>query len=323
MPLKNIKQNIVSSLPSTLVEKIKSFTLPGFDKQPLYSVGKFFVQSLNKGALTVRASSIAYNLFLAIFPALIFFFSLIAYIPIDNLPQELLRILQDVMPTNAYLSIRSTILDTVMNKRTGLLSFGFITALYFSTNGINALIAAFNASQFVTESRNWLQCRGISLILLFLLSVLLTLAIGLLVFSQKAFGYLISHEIIKENIIYYLIVFGKWLIVILAFFFAISLLYYLAPARKSKFRFISAGSSLATILCMVISLGFSYYVNHFGQYNKIYGSIGTLIVLLIWLYFNALVLLIGYELNWSIRNSKHSNHFLLADNSIDNDNLKQ
>ncbi len=300
-----IINKIIKRLPLTLIEKIKCFTLPGFDEQPLYEVGKFFIQGLNKGALTVRASSIAYNLFLAIFPALIFFFSLIAYIPIDNLPQELLKVLQDIMPTNAYLSIRSAIIDIIIHKRTGLLSFGFITALYFATNGINSLIAAFNASQFVTESRNWLQQRGISIILVILLSLLLTLAIGLIIFSQKTFAYLISHEIIKQNITYYLIMAGKWLIVILSFFCAISLLYYLAPARKSKFRFISAGSSLATILSLLISVGFSFYVNNFGNYNKIYGSIGTLIVILIWLYFNALVLIIGYELNWSIRNASN------------------
>ncbi len=300
-----ISNKIKSLVPLTLIEKIKSFTLPGFDKQPLYEVGKFFISSVNKGALTVRASSIAYNLFLAIFPALIFFFSLIAYIPIDNLPQELLKVLKDIMPTNAYLSIRSTIIDTIIHKRTGLLSFGFIAALYFATNGINSLIAAFNASQSVTERRNILQQRGISILLVILLSVLLAIAIGLLMFSQKTFSYLISHEIIKQNIVYYLIITGKWLIIILSFFCAISLLYFLAPTRKSKFRFISAGSSLATILSLIISVGFSFYVNNFGNYNKIYGSIGTLIVILVWLYFNALVLIIGYELNWSIKNARN------------------
>jgi len=313
MKLRNIRESIIRKLSSTYIEKVKHFTFPGFDKQPLYSVGIFFIQSLNKGSLTVRASSIAFNLFLAIFPALIFFFSLIAYIPINNLPQELMHILHDIMPTNAYLSIRGTILDTILYKRIGLLSFGFVTSLYFSSNGINSLIAAFNASQFVTESRNWIQRRSISILLVIILSLLLTLSIGLLVFSNKAIEFLLANEILQVNITYYLILFGKWLVVILSFFFDISFLYYLAPARKSKFRFISAGSSLATILSLLISLGFSYYVNNFGQYNKIYGSIGTLIVILIWLYFNALVLLIGYELNWSIRNAKKSNHSLLSD----------
>ncbi len=306
MNLKELRSNIKNRIPASIIEKIKQFTLPGFDRQPLYSVSKFFIKSLNNGALAVRASSIAFNLFLAIFPALIFFFSMIAYIPIENFPQELMKILHDMMPTNAYLSIRSTILDTIMYKRTGLLSFGFVMALYFSTNGINALISAFNASQFVSDKRNLLQRRGISVILVIILSLLVTIAIGILVFSHKALGYLVENEILKVNLTYYLIIIGKWMVVLLSFFFSISFLYYLAPARKSKFRFISAGSTLATILSIVISLGFSFYVNNFGQYNKLYGSIGTLMVLLLWLYFNALVLLIGYELNWSIKNSKTS-----------------
>lgn len=306
MPLNKIKSKITERLPLPLVEKIKNFTLPGFDGQPLYSVSKFFLTSLSNSALTVRASSIAYNLFLAIFPAMIFFFSMIAYLPIENFHEQLMQLLQDMMPQSAFQSIQSTIFDTITNKRTGMLSFGFIAALYFSTNGINALISAFNASQFVTDKRNWLQIRFISFVLVIILSLLITLAISMLTFSNKAMGYLVENEILKVDLTYYLILIGKWLIVLLSFFFAISFLYFLAPARKSKFRFISAGSTLATILSVIMSLGFSFYVNHFGQYNKIYGSIGTLIVLLLWLYFNALVLLIGYELNWSIRNTKFS-----------------
>jgi len=302
-----MKQNfvlkLINKIPDTVLNKIKTFTIPGFNNQPLFVVMKFFIYNLNNGALTVRASSVAYNLFLAIFPALIFFFSLIAYLPIDNLPTELLKILKDIMPENAYLSIRSTIIDTIIHKRTGLLSIGFIAALYFATNGINSLISAFNASQSVTERRNLLQRRGISVILVFLLSILLTLAIGLIISSQKVIEYMLENNIMQQNLVYYLIISGKWIIVILSFFCAISLLYFLAPARKSKFSFISAGSSLATILSLLISLGFSYYVNNFGNYNKIYGSIGTLIVILLWLYFNALVLIIGYELNWSIKNT--------------------
>lgn len=318
MNLKKIYFRILNKVPHAIIEQIKQFTLPGFDRQPLFSVSKFFIKSLSNGALTVRASSIAFNLFLAIFPALIFFFSMIAYIPIDNFHEELMKLLKDMMPTNVFESIQSTILDTIKHKRTGLLSIGFIMALYFSTNGINALISAFNASQFISEKRNWIQMRGVSLLLVIILSLLITLAIGVLVFSNKGLDYLVENEILKKNLTYYLILIAKWIIVLLSFFLSISFLYFLAPARKSKFRFISAGSSLATILSIMISLGFSYYVNNFGQYNKIYGSIGTLIVLMLWLYFNSLVLLIGYELNWSIKNSKTSEQHKLTANNSDN-----
>lgn len=300
----NVRLKLRNSLPERHINKIKQFTLPGFGGIPVYSVGGFFVRSLNNSALAIRASSVAFNFFLAIFPALIFFLSLIAYIRIENFHHELMKLLHDMMPTNAYLSVRGTILDIIRHKRTGLISFGFIAALYFSTNGINALISAFNASQFVSDKRNWLQKRGISVMLVVILALLMTVSIALMVFSKKALGYIVESGILEKDFTYYLIVAGKWITIVLSFFLSISFLYYFAPAHRTKFRFFSAGSTLATILCILISLAFSYYVNNFGQYNKLYGSIGTLMVILLWLYFNSLVLLIGYELNWSIRNAK-------------------
>jgi len=283
---------------------IKTFSLPGFDNQPIYEVFKFLIKSLNKSALTVRASSIAYNMFLALFPALIFFFSALAYIPISGFTHELLKLLKEIMPINAYLTIRSTIIDIVQHKRAGLLSFGFVSTLYFATNGMNALIAAFNATELTFDNRNWLQRRLVAFILLIIFSLLIFIAISIIIFSNSFFEFLIEKRFIEEGLLLFFLKLAKWFIVLVSFFFAISFLYYFAPARKAKFRLISAGSSLATILILLVSIGFSYYVNNFGQYNKLYGSLGTLIVLMLWIYFNSLALLIGYELNWTIRNLK-------------------
>ena len=290
------------------IDRTRKFTMrvtfPGFDKVPLYDVGMFFIKGLSKGSLTVRASSIAFNFFLALFPTLIFFFTLIPYIPINNFQNELLSLLKDVLPENAYTSFQSTIEDIILEKRGGLLSIGFITAFYFSTNGINSLMNAFNATVHTFDSRKWISQRLISFLLILIISVLVTVAIVLIVFSQQFFRYLLEQDIIKSDLFYYTITSGKWITVVLLFFFVISFLYYYAPLKKTSWRFFSAGSSLATFMSILISLGFSYYVNNFGQYNKLYGSIGTLIVIMLWLYFNSLTLLIGFELNASI-NSAH------------------
>lgn len=288
-----------------LIVVFKNLTLPGFDNQPIWEVLKFLIKSLNKSALTVRASSIAYNMFLALFPALIFFFSALAYLPISGFTHELLKLLKEVMPTNAYLTVRGTIIDIIQYKRAGLLSFGFISTLYFATNGMNALIAAFNATELTYDNRNWFQRRLVAFGLLIIFSTLIIVAISLLIFSRTAIDFLIENQIIQKGLLLFLLNLGKWIIVLSSFFFSISFLYYFAPSRKSKFRLFSAGSTLATILVLLISLGFSYYVNNFGQYNKLYGSLGTLIVLMLWIYFNSLALLIGYELNWSIRHTKN------------------
>lgn len=291
------------------IEKVlDKVVIPGFDGIPLYRVIVFFLQNIKQGSLTVRASSIAFNIFLAIFPSLIFFLSMIAYIPIDNFHEELLRLLKGIMPEYAYQTIQATIVDTISNKRTGLLSLGFIMTLYFSANGVNSMISAFNASQLAKETRSWLQKRITSLIIVVTESVLLTVALGMIVFSQKFFKYMLEMGWIEKDITFYLIVFGKWVISIALLFFAISFLYFFAPVRKKRFRLISAGSTLATGLLILTSLGFSYYVSNFANYNKIYGSLGTLIVLLLWFYFSSLVLLIGYELNLSIKQYDREAH---------------
>lgn len=283
--------------------RLRKVTLPGFDKVPIYDVALFFGNSMYNGAVSVRASSVAFSFFLALFPAIIFIFTLIPYIPIDNFQIELLKLLQNIMPENAYKSIQSTVEDIAMHKRGSLLSFGFIAALIFSTNGIAAMISAFNATALTFESRTWIWQRIISVFLVLILTLLITISIGLLVSSQKLFNLLIEHDWIEKNIVFYLLQIGQWIIVFSLFFFAISFLYYLAPSKKTKWRFISAGATLATILMVVTSIGFSYYINNFGQYNKLYGSLGTLIVVLLWLYFNSFVLIIGFELNASIANA--------------------
>jgi membrane protein len=300
-----MKENRILGFIKNKVEKLiswaKNITFWGFDGIPLYNVAIFFFKGIQKGALTTRASSIAFNFFLAVFPAIIFFFTLIPYIPIDNFQQELMNILKDVLPNNAYLSVKETIEDIIIHKRGGLLSFGAIAALYFSTNGINSMIGAFNATYHSIENRKWYMQRLVSLFLVLILFLLLTVAITLIVFSHTVLSYFVQIGLLELDATYYFLMGGKWVIVLALFFFVISFIYYLAPSGKTKWRFISAGSSFATVLSIIISVGFSFFVNNFGQYNKLYGSIGTLIVILIWLYFNALILLIGFELNASIK----------------------
>ncbi|MCK4664536.1 MAG: YihY/virulence factor BrkB family protein [Bacteroidales bacterium] len=281
----------------------RKITLPGFDKTPLYDVSRFFWNGIVNGAISTRASAIAFSFFLAIFPAVIFFFTLIPYIPISNFQVELLKMLENIIPYNAYISVQNTLEDIATNKRGSLLSIGFIAALFFSTNGIAAMITAFNATVHTFESRTWIAQRLISVLLVIILTILLTIAVSLIIFSQMVLNYLVILDVLENNITYYLLLFGQWIIIIALFFFTISFLYYLAPTKKSEWRFISAGSTLATLLIIITSIGFSFYINHFGRYNKLYGSIGTLIVVLLWLYFNAFVLLIGFELNASISNA--------------------
>jgi membrane protein len=299
--LGKIKNN---KLISSTIGWSKKIVLPGFDGLPLYDVVAFFIQGINKSSLTTRASALAFNFFLAIFPALIFLFTLIPYIPIENFQYQLLHLMEDVLPYSAFESIKQTIEDLVTRQRGGLLSFGFVMAMYFATNGFNSMITAFNASYHVEESRPMLMQFMVSLGLVLIVTLLLMIAIALIIFSGITLDYLVELGVLKDNFQVFLLQIGKWFVVLSLLFFTFSFMYYIGPSKKSKFRFISAGSTLATFLSIITSLGFAYYVNHFGQYNKLYGSIGTIIVILLWMQFNAFILLIGFELNASIKNAK-------------------
>jgi membrane protein len=283
-----------------ITKKIKPI---GFSGLSIYDVAIFFWKGLMEGAITTRASSLAFNFFLAFFPSIIVFFTLIPYIPIVGLQETLMELLSVVLPPSTNEVTFNTLDDIINNPRGGLLSIGFILALYFSTNGINSLIEAFNASYHIRENRPIIQQRLLSIGLTLLLSFMLIIAIGLIIFGKLTLSYLTDFDIISNSAAD-LILFGKWLAIFLMLFFGISTLFHLGPSIKSRWKLFTPGSILATLGIIITSIGFNYYINHFAQYNKVYGSIGTLMIILIWMYFNSIILLTGFELNASISNAK-------------------
>ena len=285
-------------------EKIRRLVLPGFDGVPIGDVIRFVIKGFRKGMLVTRASSIAFNLLMALLPASIFIFTLIPFVPIPNFQKELIDLFENMLPVNAFNFLETTIVDTVTNKSGALLLVMFLATVIFSTNGIHAIIHAFVVSAHNFKTRSWIHQRKISIILLLIVVMMIALASFLVIFGKSVVNYLVELDILERSLVISIIVIIKWILVVLLLFMAISFLYYLAPAKRTDFRFISPGSMLATILFIVTSLGFSFYVNHFGQYNKLYGWIGTLMVILIWLYLNAIALLIGFELNVSIKEAR-------------------
>lgn len=302
----SIKKKLIRTT-NLIVEKSKQVSFPGFQKMSIYDVGVFFTKSLRGGFITTRAASIAFHLFLAIFPAIIFLFTLIPYFPVDNMEQEVFDVLSDVMPNYAFLTFKETIADLLTTQRGGLLSISVLTTLYFSMNGINNLIVTFNNSALITKKRTWWKQRLLSLALTIILSIFITIGTILIIGSRSAVNYLLEQGIIRENWVLYLLFAGKWILVILLFYFSISLLYFVAPTERKKWQFFSVGSSVATLFSILFSVGFSSYVSHFGKYNKFYGSLGAIIVLLLWIYFLAIVLLIGFELNSSVQSAALKN----------------
>jgi membrane protein len=289
-----------------LTDWAKTVYIPGFRPLPLYTVVVFFIMEIQKTSLANRAAALAYNFMLALFPAIIFLFTLIAYIPIKGFQKDLLELFAMIMPTNAYGAFHDTIFDIIARQNGKLLSVGFLTALYFATNGVSNLMQAFNKSSLILETRTWLKRRLIALILTVVISVALLVAITIMIAGQYVINFIKTKFDSDAQFWFWLIAFSRWFVILVIFFISICILYRYGPSNKRKWKFINPGSILATSLAILTSIGFTYYTNNFSSYNTVYGAIGTLIVVMIYMYLNSMILLIGFELNASVDLSKRT-----------------
>jgi len=284
---------------------LKNLVLPGFKGNAIGVIGKSLYYGFRKSSLTLRASSIAYNFFLALFPMIIFIFTIIPYIPLHNLPNLLMDNLKTFFPEHVFKTVQSTIEDIVRRPRGGLLSFGFLMTMYFSSNGINSIIVGFNNSAHTQETRSWFKQRVVCLFLVLIMTLLIILSISLISLNASVLHFLMKNGFIKSNFSFYFILIGKWVIFIALIYFWNSFIYFLGPAKSEQYKFFSPGSTLSTLLVLITTTGFNFYINNFSKYNALYGSIGTIIIVLIWIYLNAMVILIGYELNAAIHDANH------------------
>lgn len=305
---KNKKKNtIYQSLRKTRIfftRLAKKIILPGFERISIYEVGSFFFKGIRKSSLISRANALSFTFLLALFPSIIFFFTLIPYIPVDNMKETVMETMAELMPHNVVITLQNTIQDLVNHQRSGLLSLGFFLAIYFSSNGVMGIMKAFNRSSHALETRSKLQLILISLVLVFVITLIIILTMSSLILSSVAIKYFSTQGYLRTDITCYLILIGRWIIIMAMIFSVISMIYYLAPTIKGQFKFISAGSTLATALSLVFIMVFNYYIENFSQYNRLYGSLGTIIILMLWVNMNAIVLLIGFELNASIYDAK-------------------
>jgi len=258
------------------------------------------VNSLFDADLIVKASSLAFNFFLALFPAIIFVFTLIPYIPIDNFQADLLIQIKRLLPTNAYEVLISTIDDIVNNQNLSLLSIGFLFALYFSSNAFNMMMTTFDKYTADHQRRSWYSARARSIGLTVLVAVIILTSVSIITYVNISISWLKKKELVTETLNYWLLQIFQYGSLAFLIYFVYSSLYYYGSSKVAKWRFFSVGSTLATILSLVASAGFTFYVNSFDSYNRLYGSIGTILVLMLFIYFNCIMLLIGFELNSSI-----------------------
>ena len=303
----NLEKLLLNSRPVKLIEAwSKRITLPGFDKVPLYDVVKFFIYQINKVGLSERAAAIAFNLLMAVPAALIFLFTLLPYIPVSQkITRELLILVEDFAPNEStFHLIRNFLIDFLNTPRSGLLSIGFILAIYYSSNATIGLMRSFNRSLINVQKTSFFQERwqAIKYTIVFLLLMMITLA--LLVTQGQLFQFLMNYWNIENPFLKWIISSVRWVLIIFIALLSVGLVYKYVPAIPKRWKIASPGAILTTFLIGIFFFGFSFWVTNFSSYNKIYGSIGTILILMLLIYSIAQILLIGYELNVSIHSLK-------------------
>lgn len=284
-----------------ILGKSKHWYLPGFEGVPLYDVLKFFYKQIKTVGLTERASAIAYNFIMAIPPSFLFLFTLIPNLPFiskRSLKIQLHALVTDIVPAQGYNNNIIKFIDSFIDgNKIGLISFGLILALFFASSAMMGLMRSFNKNYIGFEKRKGLHTRWVAIRLTTLIFGLVLGCLILLITQGavlKWFG--VKSDFWKDFIFYV-----RWIVIVALVFYSIAFIYKYAPAVEKRWKLSSPGTILATFLSLLATLGFSTFVNNFGRYNALYGSIGTIIMLMALVYINSLVLLIGFELNVSIK----------------------
>ena len=286
-----------------VVQKSRKWTLPGFQHMPLYDVMGFFVQSFGKGVIFQRAAALTYRIFVALIPMIIALFSAIAFFG-EDVQQGLLTLLQSIIPNYAWPAVDEVITGVVTVQNGTLSTLMLLFGIYFAILCCNGLLAAFNTSYYNEQQRGIINQLSLSFLIMLIAFFTILLVVGLLIFSSVLLNF-IHEKIGVLNSGYFYLVHGvKWVLVFAALYFFVSILYYLAPVKKDNYRFFSIGSSVCTILMVLILGALNFYFSHFSNYNLIYGSLGALFAILLWLNWSSLALLLGYDLNVSIAKAK-------------------
>ena len=266
----------------------------------VYDVLDVLIHEMKLDSVTKRSSYMAYNFTLSIFPAIIFLFTLIPYIPIQDFNQNIIDFLRDFMPPEMFSATEGTINDIVNKPRGGLLSVGFLFALVLSSNGIMSLLDTFDKKYKTFRQRSYFRRRLMATALTVVLALILFFSIAAIFFGTYILDALVYYDIVTETSTYGLIQVLKYITVVFLFLLANCLIYYYVPAIQDKWPFVSAGAVVSTILIFLVSWLFSLYISSFDTYNHLYGSIGALVGLMIWLDFVSMILILGFEINISI-----------------------
>ncbi len=295
---KDIEEKEVDKLPivNKLVYFLKRVPLGKGRVFSLYDLLQLYTIGIIRGALTYRASAISYSFFVAIFPFLLVVLNLIPYIPIADFQDDFWVFIDNLLPPGTHDFFKDIFLDIASKKRAGLLSTVFVLSIFLTTNGINAVFGGFDTSYHVHNTRGVVKqyfiSMGVAMLLVFLILFSVILWLSFEYISRMGF-----FETLEAN--RYLFLLAKKIFFIFVTYLSISILFHFGSAERG-IRFFSAGSLLTLVLFILTTYGFGIYIENFAQYNQLYGSIGALLIFLLYIWLNSTILLLGFELNASL-----------------------
>jgi membrane protein len=281
------------------VGTFQKLKIPGLEGMSLYHFLRLFTHGIIEGALTSRAGSIAFSFFIALFPFALFALTLIPFIPIEGFQEDFIDLIFNAMPSvESANAVSGVLYDIANNKYGGLLSFGFLLSILLMTNGVNAILSGFEYTHHNIENRTIFKQYFVSLGLTLILTLLLFITVGVLIFLEYLINTLNRDGLVSDG--------GYWLgiaqiIILLSMILvAISILYYFGTKEGHKISFFSPGTVFTAIFLVINFEIFKIYLLKFAQYNQLYGSIGTVIVIMLFIWLNSIILLLGFELNTSL-----------------------
>ncbi|RDK87206.1 YihY/virulence factor BrkB family protein [Marinirhabdus gelatinilytica] len=287
------------------LKKSKKIIVPGSNGLSLYQLLDIYGTGIIKGTFSSRASSIAYSFFVALFPFLLFILNLIPYVPIEGFQQRFLVFIGELLPAQTTEFFYPIIADIAVNTRGGLLSVSIMLSLFLAANGVNAIFSAFEYSFHVTINRNFFRQYGIAFLVSIFLALLLLITVGVILYGEYVIANLVGREYISDDVFWITLL--QFTVFTIMIYIVIATLYYYGTKEGKHSRFVSIGAIVTTLLFLVTTYLFTVYINNFSNYNELYGSIGALLIMMLYIWINSNLLLLGFELNISLQRLKDKN----------------
>lgn len=299
---KTLEQRLMRFKPFCwIVAGLNRVVVPGFEGMTLLELIRAYLTGIIKGALGSRAGSIAYSFFMAIFPALIFLLNLVPYVPIDQFDIKFMAFIYELIPAQSLDFFKPIIIDIAQSERAGLLSFAGVLALFLTANGVNTIFSGFEGSHYNEINRSFFRQYFVALATSIILALLLVTTIAVVFYFGYVLDTLKERDFMSTDLDIALLRIGKNLFLLIMIYAVIATLYYFGTKDGRQSRFFSPGALMTTILFMISTFAFGIYIDTFGRYNELYGSIGALLIMMLYIWLNSNLILLGFELNATLR----------------------